>query len=175
MNKSSRSSSGFTLIEILVVIFIMSIVTSVALFSISRNENRQIESFAKELVQTVTLAQEQAMLQPSVLGLSIEREAYQFAAYRLAENKKKNSWSPLKDNLLGMHDIPGSIALTIEVGGQKMAQEEKDDDAAHVPQIVISTNGDITPFTIYVGKKGKSPRYIIRGDVDGTITSKLLS
>lgn len=175
MNKGRRSTQGFTLIEILVVIFIMSIVTSVALFSISRNENRQLESFAKELVQTVTLAQEQAMLQPSVLGLSIEKHGYQFAAYHLAENKKKNSWSPLQDHLLGMHDIPGNIALTVEVGGQKIAREESEDDVAHVPQIVISTNGDITPFTIYVGKKGQSPRYMIKGDVDGTITSKLLS
>lgn len=172
MIKGRRSISGFTLIEILVVIFIMSIVTSVALLSVGRNENRQLESFAKELVQTVTLAQEQAMLQPSVLGLSIEKHAYQFAAYRLAENKKKNVWSPLTDHLLGIHTIPHNVELTVEMGGQKIAQE---DDVAHAPQVVISTNGDITPFTIYIGKKGKSPRYVIKGDADGTITSKLLS
>ena len=57
--------NGFTLIELLVVIFIISIVTSVALLSISRNENKQLEAFTNELVQTVTLAEEQAMLQPS--------------------------------------------------------------------------------------------------------------
>jgi len=78
--KVSGNRCGFTLIEILVVILIISIVTSVALLSISRNENRQLETFTKDLVQTLTLAQEQAMLQPAVLGLAIERHTYQFAA-----------------------------------------------------------------------------------------------
>jgi len=81
---------------------------------------------------------------------------------------------PVKDKLLGIHSIPDSSELTIEVGGKKMVREEDEDDVSHPPQIVISTNGDITPFTIYIGKKGKSPRYVIKGDADGTISSKLL-
>ena len=42
------------------------------------------------------------------------------------------------------------------------------------PQIVISTNGDVTPFTIYVGRKGKKPLYAISGDADGNVTSREL-
>ena len=59
----------------------------------------------------------------------------------------------------------------MQVGKKAVHQEDED----QLPQVVISTNGDITPFTIYVGKKGKSPRYVIKGDADGNITSKLLS
>lgn len=166
---------GFTLIELLVVIFIISIVTSVALLSVSRNENRQLEAFAKELQQSVTLAEEHAMLQPSVLGLSFASESYQFVSYQPpAGPDKKQSWSPIQDQLLGKHIIPNGVELRIEVSGQKAHQQE-DEEAAIQPQVVISTNGDITPFTIYVGKKGKSPRYVLKGDADGNVTSKMLS
>lgn len=176
-----KNTSGFTLIELLVVIFIISIVTSVALLSISRNENRQLEAFTNELLQSVTLAEEHAMLQPAVLGLSFARESYQFLTYQPpAGADKKQTWIPASDKLLDKHIIPSDIELSIEVGGQKAIQQkdeepENDEQPAHQPQVVISTNGDITPFTIYVGKKGKSPRYVIKGDADGNVSSKMLT
>ena len=39
-----RYQRGFTLVEILVVILIISIITSVGVLSISRNENKQVET-----------------------------------------------------------------------------------------------------------------------------------
>ncbi|VVC75072.1 Type II secretion system protein H [Aquicella siphonis] len=174
-----RSAGGFTLIEILVVIFIISIVTSVALLTVSRNENRQIESFTHELVQLVTLAEEQAMLQPVVLGLALDEQSYQFSTFQPGEGEKKPSWTLFQDKMLGPHRIPEGIQLGVEISGQRQAAERDDNQDEEgkpaAPQVIISTNGDITPFTIYVGKRGKKPRYVITGDADGRVTSKLLS
>ncbi|TAK75190.1 MAG: type II secretion system protein GspH [Gammaproteobacteria bacterium] len=136
---------GYTLIEILIVLFITSIVTSVALLSLHRNENKQVESLANELTQMLTLAEEQAMLQPSVLGLTIGADRFQFTRLQ------KDRWVPVEE-----HAIPEGMQLRLE------------------GEVIISMNGDITPFTLYVGKKGEKPRYAVRGDVDGTITSKAL-
>lgn len=176
---------GFTLIELLVVIFIISIVTSVALLSVSRNDNKRLESFTNELVQTVTLAEEQAMLQPTVLGLSVGQDSFQFSTYHAVVDKKINPWTPIKDRLLGKRAIPDGIEVSVMVGGKRSGstdetdedKSDSDDEAAaiKVPQIIISTNGDITPFTIYIGKRGKQPRYVINGDADGNITSRSLS
>ena len=99
------STRGFTLIEILVVIFIMGIVTSVALLTISRNENRQLEAYAKELQQTFALLEEEAMLKPSVLGLSIEDNNLQLSAYQPAEGEKI-AWLSVETGRQGTHDIP---------------------------------------------------------------------
>jgi general secretion pathway protein H len=168
------SIAGFTLIELLVVIFIISIVTSVALLSIGRNENRQLESFANELAQRVTLAEEQAMLQPAVLGLRVDEFSYQFVTYNPSSGEKKPTWIPVQDKILGgQYLIPRDIELGVEVGGKHLATSDEEDTIKH-PQVVISTNGDLTPFTIYVGKKGKSPRYIIRGEADGNVVTTLL-
>lgn len=163
---------GYTLIEILVVLFIMSIVTTVALLSINQNENRQIATFANELSQMVMLAEEQAMLQPQVLGLSIANHHLQFTGFEAEKNGKPSHWVALDDTALGKRAIPGGIDIHVETGNKQTAQT----DAANVsPQIIISTNGDVTPFTIYVGKKGKKPLYAITGDADGHVTTRQLS
>lgn len=171
--------SGFTLVEILVVLFIISIVTSVALLSIRQNENKQMETFANELAQTLMLAEEQAMLQPTVLGLSLGEHSFQFSTYTTASttastSEKKSNWLPMEDKVLGMHSIPHNIHVGVEVGNRskETSTEEKE---KNIPQIIISTNGDLTPFVIYVGKKGEKPRYAVRGEADGSITSKALT
>ncbi|GEM_PF-1002776 len=175
------TARGFTLIELLVVIFIISIVTSVALLSVGRNENKRLESFTNELVQMVTLAEEQAMLQPVVLGLSLGENSYQFSSYHAVVDKNVNPWMPFKDRVLGAHNIPNDIQVSVVMNGKLSSDSDDNNDDPkekaknNIPQIVISTNGDVTPFTIYIGKRGQKPRYVINGDADGNVTSRLLS
>lgn len=164
---------GFTLIEILVVMFIVSIITGVAMLSIGRNDNKKIETFANELTQLLTLAEEQAILQPSVLGLSLSEHSLQFSSYRQEASQKKQSWTPLQDKILGHHPIPNGIQVGLEIGEIKTSALQG--TVKNHPQIIISTSGDVTPFTIYVGKRGEKPLYAIRGDADGNVTNTLLS
>lgn len=171
---SRRSTQGFTLIEILVVLFIISIVTSVALLSISRNQNKQLETFTNHLTQIVSLAEEQAMLQPIVLGLSLKDQAFQFSTLKNdVTADKKNKWTAFQDTILGKQAIPDDIQVGVEVGNQTASSTDEADKTN--PQIIISTNGDITPFTIYIGKRGEKPRYMITGDADGNVSNKVLS
>lgn len=167
-----RKHAGFTLIEIMIVVLIISIVTSVGVLTISRNNNKEIEMFAKELTQVIKMAEEQAMLQPTELGLMMHDQAYQFAALQTADNTKAPHWSALDDNVLGQHVIPEQIEVRVDTHSPQTVDE--DENAQKSPQLVISTNGDVTPFTIYVGKKGAKPRFAITGDADGNITSKEL-
>src|SRR3990167_7089199 len=133
---------GYTIIEILVVLFIISIATGVALLGISQNENKKIESFTKELTQLITLAEEQAMLQPAIIGLSFDADAFQFARFE-AINKKRERWLMLNDRMLGKHPIPSNIQLDIRASVSDK-NKEKDEDAdkkeeGFTPQIIIST------------------------------------
>lgn len=160
---------GYTLIEILIVIFIISIVTTVALLSINQNKNKTIESFAKQLTQILTLAEEQAILQPIVLGMYLDHDSFRFSSLQSEPKTQKSTWVPLQDTILGKHRIPNGILVSIKVDGQSMDLEKKN------PQIIISTNGEATPFTIYVGQPGEKPLYAIRGEMDGSITNAALS
>lgn len=172
-HKSGRgSAAGFTLIELLVVIFIISIVTTVTLMTISRNENRDIETFATELTQMVSLAEEQAMLQPTVLGISLAPHTIQFATLGKDEESHKPVWLPLEDHVLDRYSIPQNIQISLQVAGVPVSLNPV---TKSIPQIIISTNGDVTPFVMYVGKKGKKPRFAITADADGNVTSTLLT
>ena len=172
--KCERYPRGFTLIELLVVITIVSILSSVALFSMNRNENRELDAFTKELVQRISLAQEQAMLQPMTLGLKLTESSYQFASYHPSLGNKKNTWIILENKILGTHHIPNHIGLVIQLAGQQRDFYFKNENKNYLPQVIISTTGDITPFTLYVGKKGEKPRYLIQGEASGRVTSNRL-
>lgn len=169
----SKGVKGYTLIEILIVLFIVSIVTTVALLTIHRNENKEMETFANDLTQMLSLATEQALLEPRVLGLSISEHSVQFAGLQHNERENKQVWQPLQDNLLGQRKIPSHMHLGVKAAEEKLAINPSKELIN--PQIIISTNGDITPFIIYVGKKGQKPRYAIIGDSTGHVTSKQLS
>lgn len=160
--KRTLKKQGYTLIEILIVLFIISIVTSVALLSIRYNENKQIESFASKFADLFRLAEEQAMLQPNVLGLSIDYSQFQFSHLQFQANQQQ--WLPLDDTILGQQFIPNNIQIALEIQGDRTNLNE-----SKLPQIIISSNGDITPFTLYVGQKGKKPSYMVSGEADGSI------
>lgn len=172
MHKFPRKQQGFTLIEVLIVIFIISIATTMTLLSIGKNENREIETFAKEVTQMVSLAEEQAMLEPHVMGISLQPRAIQFASLNTDKETQKKSWLPMTDHALNQHAIPSNIQISLHIAGNPVslnATQEGD------PQIIISTNGDITPFVMYIGKKGKQPLFAITADADGNITKTALS
>jgi general secretion pathway protein H len=174
-----RKQKGFTLVEILVVMLIISIITSVGVLSINRNENKQVETFASELAQLVSLAERQAMLQPNVLGLQLEKESFQFSSLQTGQAGTKQDWVPLDDNILGKREIPDGIELRVDMShDMKTSDSDKtndDDKKIKLPQVIISSNGDVTPFNIYVGHKGKKPLYVVSVDASGQITSKSLS
>lgn len=164
--------AGYTLIEILIVILIISIVTTVTLLTIGHNENRDMETFAKELTQMVSLAEEQAMLEPNTLGISLAPHSIQFASQQKDKETNKAVWLPLTDHVLNHYAIPDKIQVSLQVAGNKVELNHSVND---MPQIIISTNGDVTPFILYVGKKGQKPRYAITADADGNVSSTLLS
>ena len=176
----NHSTRGFTLIEILVVLFIISIVSTVALLSISRNQTKQLQNFTTQLSQQITLAEEEALLQSTVIGLSIDEKQAQFFSYQAATDKdKKDTWVPIQDTVLAKQIIPGNMQVKVVIANAKKSDEEeisadenRDEEKTITPQIIISTNGDITPFTIYVGKRDDKPRFAIIGTADGSVTVK---
>ncbi|MBV8802983.1 MAG: type II secretion system minor pseudopilin GspH [Gammaproteobacteria bacterium] len=148
---------GFTLIELLIVIVIISIVSSVALITLSYNQNKNIKSFANQLIQVMTLAEHEALLRPITLGLGFTEKSYQF--YQYDSNAK---WIILKDNYLKPHFFSTKIQIALKINNQTIALNG-------APSIVFSENSDITPFVILLGEWGKSPSYQIIGDATGAL------
>jgi general secretion pathway protein H len=157
-----NGKAGFTLIELLIVIVIISIVSSVALLTISQNQNKNIEYFAHEFVQIMTLAEHEALLRPATLGLGLTAGSYQFYSYH-----SSGKWQPLTDNNLNLHTIPDKIQITLKMNDKIVELNAK-------PVIIISESGDLTPFVMLLGRPEKRPTYQIIGDANGNVKSSPL-
>ncbi len=158
-----RRVKGFTLIEILIVIVIISIVSGVALVTLSSNKTKQLENLAKQLTHLITLAESEAMLQPCTLGLAFYHHSFQFFNYKPHE---KNPWQAIVTGSLGLHNIPEHVQLTLRVNDEGKALDGK-------PYIFISESGDITAFTITIASIGHKPAYVVRGDASGNVQTEI--
>jgi type II secretion system protein H len=159
---------GFTLIELLVVICIISIVSGAVLLSIHHNKDKRLQAFGSEFMQMMALAEEQAMLQPATIGVYVRPHSLQFVRYQPVANSKAMRWVPLT-GALSTYAMPKEVQVVVK---SQSIQTEDSDEEIHLPQIIISPNGDMIPFSLYISSPGDAPRYVIRGDENGNLTSQ---
>ena len=68
---------GFTLIEILIVIVIIGITIGFALIAFGDfGEGKRIRFAAEQLINTIKLSQQKAILESSTLGLKVDQSSY---------------------------------------------------------------------------------------------------
>ncbi|MDX1900698.1 MAG: type II secretion system minor pseudopilin GspH [Gammaproteobacteria bacterium] len=153
----NHSKSGFTLIELLVVLVIISIIAGVAVISVKTNSHRDSELFAHQLVNEITLAEQESLLRPATLGLYIYPDHWAFKRFVDADKNHPPSWQPI----FNVRYLPSKLQLTL-----KNDQTENESG----PDIVISPGGDLTPFHIFIGKKSQSPDWEIIGKANGEVS-----
>jgi general secretion pathway protein H len=166
---------GFTLIEILIVMLIISIVAGIAVLSIGRSSYQTMNRFQSELVELLQFAQEEAILKSTVIMLAIEQDRLQFYRYQTDHETDENKWIPSDDKILNSKPIPKEIVIQVKTLSNQSDNEKEDEDEKEHTQIVFSSNGSVTPFQLYIGKQGEKPRYFITMSQDGDLTSKELS
>ncbi len=155
----SSKSYGFTLIEILIVMLIISIVGGITLLAVSHNRNTQLGTYTNQLTNRLILAEQRAMLLPMVFKLVITDETLQFYQYQEATSRFTKS----SDSTLGLYRIPENIHLTLKM------QDEDPEKKHPEPHIIFSSSGDLTPFSLLIGSPKKPPTYEIKGDANGNI------
>lgn len=160
-----RKIQGFTLIEILVVMVIIAIISGVILLTISTSPTKRFEYLANALNDLILTAEEEAILRPAIIGLGFSPTRYQFYIY--SQDAKQKGWQRLTDSPFESQGFPPGTDLKLVINGKTVELNGK-------PQIVILTTGEVTPFTLFIGKKGEKPRYRVIGEADGNIKSELI-
>jgi len=168
MQDRTHQESGFTLLEIMLVIFLMGMmVTGVVMTMSSAGPDRQLKQEAARFIGVLELAEEEALLSSIEMGLVIEEQQYQFVY--LDDNDK---WAAFTDSkFFAKKELQEDMLLTLELAGLKAQGSllgdrklfadddglfedngglfEGDDKQARIePDIFIYSSGEITDFTL---------------------------
>jgi general secretion pathway protein H len=148
-------SSGFTLIEILVVMLLISIIIGMVGLSFIRDRSSDVREEAERLALLLQTAQQEATMQGQVLALRPTREGYAFL--RLSDQGRFVLIE--RDELLGPHKLPPPITI------EKIAIEGL--TGADKTGLLLEPSGALPPFTITVS--APEAAWEIAGLANGTL------
>jgi general secretion pathway protein H len=154
-----RADTGFSLIEILVVIFIIGLTLSIASLTINRGGPRDDLFDAIEMFMgQAQFAGDRAILSGETMGLLLEPPLWQAGRgenpddigwrYRWYTSSSEG-WQVLPN--MPAVTLPASIELEVEI--DDMAWEYQDQLDRTTPLLAYYPTGDITPFAIVLHDK----------------------
>lgn len=157
--KHLHHAAGFTLLEVLVVVFIVGIIVSFASLSINQNTSRLLEDEAQRLHGLIRLASEESVLKGHELALQFQKQVYRFVKL------EDDQWQPVRDDrLLRERSIPEELDLTLVLEGVAVSL----DSDSQAPKIVLLSSGEITPFELTL-TNSDGEHYVLRGDLNGAL------
>lgn len=153
--------SGFTLLELLIVIVIIGIILTFATLSIHQaGPAAQMAETSQRLAAVLTLASQEAILQGQEIGIYFNKTSYQF--YRLEMEK----WQMQQEDIMRPYFFQGCIEAQLQVEGENVTL----DTAKKIPQVVLFSSGEITPFKLtLICTVDEQYRYQVVGMANGSI------
>jgi len=159
------NGKGFTLIEIMVVITIVSIMFGAVILAFPDSSNDRLKEQGKRFSALISLAQDEAILQSQDLALAVYDSGYSF--YRRVGAK----WVAYSDKPFVARVIDGGLHAEVLLEGLsiKLPPPKK-----VKPQIVIYSSGEITPFSYNLNNQEKS-KYLIQFDGAGNLKQEFIA
>jgi len=179
--KPDSRDSGFSLIELLVVITIIGIVMSIALLSIGLlGDDRDLQTEGRRMIALVQVAQDEATMQGREFGLELTANAYRFVEY----DPLLGIWGELiGDDTLRMRTLPEDYEFDLFLEGQRVILElepaafddpEEDDvnnafRENYAPHIWIFSSGDMTPFELHILRLDGDLAVVLESNILGDV------
>lgn len=155
--------AGFTLVEIMIVVFIIGLMTAAAVITFGgQSRDTKLDEEAERLDALLDYAREQAELQTRDFGFRTNLLAYQFVVF----DPMTSEWRAAEeDDALRERRIPEGLIPSLVVEGRKVVLDDKwpklDD---HKPQVMIFGNGDLTSFEWRLKREGSGAEALIATD-----------
>lgn len=172
INKTSRACAarvrGFTLIELMIVVFIIGLVSAGAIISFSGNRrDSELEREADRLDALFAFVREQAELQTRDYGFRSNETEYMFVVFDVLANQ----WRPVdEDDALRTRPYPEGILPSVVVEGRQIVLDEKKGKVEDfMPQVLIFANGDLSSFEVELEREGGGDQARIYTDEDSNI------
>lgn len=160
-----RDIRGFTLLELLAVLFIIGIIVSFAGLSVGQHSSRALQDEAERLHSLLRLASEEAVLQGRELAVQFSRQDYRFMSLDGAD------WLPIEDDkLLRARELPPSVEVELQLEGVKADFG----NAENPPRIFVLSSSEMTPFVLTL-RMAEGEAYVLEGGLTGKLDLKRLT
>ncbi len=165
-------SKGFTLVEVLIVMLIITVVISLTVLSVtSTGRDSQLDEESRRIEGLVGLLHERALLEGRDFGLRIEPTAYEFVVY----DTRRNLWLMLDQEREFRHrELPKGVTFQLQLDSQTVVIKPVDRNLSSGPppnpQIAIAASGEGTPFRLILVRDATQAKTAVDGDALGKIS-----
>ena len=158
---------GFTLLEILVVMFIVGLMFTLAVLNVGDGGHEEnIRREAERVRALLTLAQERAVLEAREFGVSFTTDGYSFLVL------EEGSWQSVNDDeLFRERTLPEGI--TFELMANELPVDlsaSEDDDKGPQPHVLVLSSGELTAFDLEFYTGYGDIAYRLEGGAQGQIS-----
>lgn len=163
---TNRQQSGFTLIELIVVVVIIGVMASFAVLSISLGHSDEVKQEARRLQALVEIAAQESLLTGGDIGIRFNEQGYGFYTYSTQGGKPE--WVPLEEDehLSKPRELSDLIELELYVEGRYMDIGEELEKGTHV---YLFSSGEITPFVLTFSERETGHGYHLIGSITGKL------
>jgi general secretion pathway protein H len=163
-------ASGFTLLEVLVVVVIIGIITSMAMISTRvLGGDHEMDQETKRFVAVLSQAREDAMLEGRDVGLRVDARGYDFLRY----DGRREQWQlETEDAMLRARSLPDGLeaGLWLESRPVKLpARVAPTERTPPQPQVVLMASGDMVPFELRLERAGTRELRAVVGSTEGKL------
>jgi general secretion pathway protein H len=172
--------SGFSLIEILVVIVVISIVLSVTVLSFNlASDDRELRTEGRRFAALIEVTLDEAAMQGREFGIELLSGGYRFVEF----DAFAGLWADIPgDDILRLRSLPEDVEFELFLEDKHVLLDDdpapfEDPDennprqAAEVyaPHLLIYSSGETTPFELHLWRDYDDRRVILLGDAFGDI------
>lgn len=159
------TTRGFTLLEILVVVFIIGIVLSLVVISVNPDKGNDLKSEAERFITLMSLAHQESILRSKEFAVELAHDGYVFL------NFEELKWAAARDDVFRARSLPKGIYMEVYLEGAQFdfisADEEEEETN---PRIFILSSGEMMPFEIILRQENSSETVHITGDISGKLS-----
>ncbi|PLW81930.1 general secretion pathway protein GspH [Kineobactrum sediminis] len=159
MHNVRRRSRGFSLLELLVVLFVVIMITSLASLNVgSGNQELQLEAQLRDLRNVALFALDEAQLSGRDIGLLLlieRRDGETVYGYDWRERRPEGWRRPLAaSDVFAQRRLPAEVRLSLALENMPGIEPEPAPVAEDVaPQVIFYASGEVVPGELEVRRR----------------------